>query len=244
MRIFILLTIPLLACEFAAAEDRPGDAICRRATGKIVIDGTGDDAAWKAAEVIDDFVVGWTKPVEKAQTATKARLLWDDDGLYFFAEMVDADLFADIKEHDGTTWYNDVFELFFKPDMEQPAYYEFQATPLNTHFDSYFPQRDFTKFEQWIKKDKFDWQTKAVLRGTLNDKADRDQGWSVEGKIPWTDFRHTGGRPKPGDVWRFSLCRYDYSKDFEKPALSATAPLTEQNFHRHEDYGRLTFVGK
>lgn len=234
----------MLAGGFAAAADRPGDAVCRRATGKIVIDGARDDAAWKAAEVIDDFVIGWSKPPEKAKTATKARLLWDDDHLYFFSEMVDADLFADIKEDDGMTWHNDVFELFFKPAADKPAYYEFQATPLNTHFDTFLPKRDFAEFEKWIKKDEFRWQTKVALRGTLNDKSDRDQGWSVEGKIPWTDFRHTGGRPKPGDEWRFTLCRYDYSKDFEQPALSATARLTEQDFHHHEDYGILTFAGE
>ena len=59
--------------------------------------------------------------------------------LYFFAEMDDADLFADIKEHDGKTWDNDVFELFFKPADDKPGYYEFQVNAANTQFDMFMP---------------------------------------------------------------------------------------------------------
>ena len=82
------------------------------------------------------------------------------------------------------------------------------------------------------------------LQGTLNKWDDRDKGWTVEGRIPWSAFKATGGRPKPGDKWRFALCRYDYSKDFDRPELSSTAPLTQPDFHRYEDYGVLTFVGR
>ena len=39
-----------------------------------------------------------------ARTATTAKLLWDREYLYFFADMEDADLFADVTEHDGKTW--------------------------------------------------------------------------------------------------------------------------------------------
>ncbi len=234
----------LLTVTAGFAEEAPQDAECRWATGPIAIDGKADEPAWKIAQVKDSFVVGWVKPVEDGKTATKARLLWDDEALYFFAEMADADLFADVEDHDGVTWNNDVFELFFKPSDEKAAYYEFQVTPRNTHFDAFFPLRDLAQFEKYIKQDQFSWQTKPVLRGTLNKKEDRDLGWSVEGKIPWNDFRHTGGKPKAGDIWRYTLCRYDYSKDFEKPSLSATARLSRMDFHLHEDYGRLTFMGK
>ena len=44
---------------------------------------------------------------------------------------------------------------------------------------------------------KFHIEAKVALRGTLNKWTDRDQGWSVEGRIPWRDFLRTGGRPEP-----------------------------------------------
>lgn len=238
-----MLVVAVMA-SWSLAEDKPGDAVCRRATGKIVVDGKGDEPAWKSASVITDFHQAGANPPKPGKTRTTARLLWDDEALYFLAEMEDADLFADVTEHDGVTWENDVFELFFKPAEDRPPYYEFQVTPLNTHFDCYVKSRSGGWIRRWTKAHKFTWETKPVLRGTLDGAEDRDEGWSVEGKIPWTDFRHTGGKPKGGDVWRFALCRYDYSIDFELPDLTTTAPLTQADFHLTAQYGRLTFDEK
>ena len=81
------------------------------------------------------------------------------------------------------------------------------------------------------------------LNGTLNDWKDRDKGWTVEGRIPWRAFEASGGKPAVGAKWRFALCRYDYSTDFEEPDLSSTAPLPVPNFHHYEGYGELVFVG-
>ena len=86
-------------------------------------------------------------------------------------------------------------------------------------------------------------ESAVQLRGTLNNWEDKDKGWTVEGRIPWTAFKATGGRPKPGDKWRFALCRYDYSVTLPRTETSSTAPLTQPDFHRYEDYGELTFVG-
>jgi hypothetical protein len=219
----------------------PGDVVCHRATGKIMVDGKGDEPAWKQAEVIREFHHPGVARPSPARTKTEARLLWDDEALYFFAEMEDADLYADVTEQDGTTWDNDVFELFFKPHPERKPYYEFQVTPLNTHFDCCILSRGGGHVRRWMKAHEFRWETKPVLRGTLNDESDKDQGWSVEGRIPWSDFRHTGGKPKAGDVWTLALCRYDYSVDFDAPDLSSTAPFTRVDFHQTENYGKLTF---
>jgi hypothetical protein len=94
---------------------------CRWTDLPVRIDGHGDDAAWKEAQVIGRFAIPWAgKP---ASTATNARLLWDRENLYFIAEMQDGDLYAEVLEHDGRTWSDDVFELFFKPAEDKPGYY-------------------------------------------------------------------------------------------------------------------------
>jgi glucose/arabinose dehydrogenase len=56
----------------------------------------------------------------------------------------------------------------------------------------------------------------------------------------------TGGRPERDEKWKFALCRYDYSVDFEGPEMSTCAPLKSKNFadfHAFEDYATLHFVG-
>jgi hypothetical protein len=248
----LALALPCLsAADAPASKDIPAPEPkesfeCRRATSPITLDGKADELAWKNAEVLDNFTPYWLKakgtPLRKAYTKTTARLLWDEKYLYFHAEMEDADLFADVTEQDGECWNNDVFELFFKPSEEKP-YYEFEVTPKNTHFDMFVPERIYTEFAKWFKDREFKWETKVVTKGTLNKRDDRDTGWSVEGRIPWSDFAPTGGGPKAGDAWKFSLCRYDYSVDFKEPELSATAPLTHKNYHYFEDYSTLRFIG-
>lgn len=219
---------------------------CRWTAEPIEIDGKGDEAAWRQAQVIDVFHQPWLgDKAVWAKTATRARLLWNEEHLFFFADLEDHDLFADITEHDGKAWLNDVFELFFKPEASKPAYYEFQVNAAGTVLDMFIPKRAPDAFERFIKADKFNLQAKVQRRGTLNQHNDRDQGWSVEGRIPWTDFRPTSGRPAAGADWKFALCRYDYSQG-AKPELSTVAPLKSHpypDFHAHEDYATLRFVG-
>lgn len=220
---------------------------CRWADTPIAIDGKLDDAAWKHAEVIDSFFLPWLKDKARpARTATKARLLWDREYLYFAAEMEDGDLYADVKEHDGQTWDNDVFELFFKPAVDKPGYYEFQVNAAGTIFDLFLPQRNAGGTVRFKKDGDFHIEAKVALDGTLNKWTDKDKGWTVEGRMPWRDFLRAGGRPNPDDAWKFALCRYDYSVDFEGPELSTCAPLKSKpfpDFHLHEDYATLKFIG-
>lgn len=227
------------------AEEAP-PYLCRFASGPITLDGKADEAVWKDATTLDRFTQPWKPENPAATTATAAKLLWDREYLYFFAEMTDGDLYADIKDRDGPTWDNDVFELFFKPQADKPGYYEFQVTPAGTVLDMFLPRRDAGGLRRFGGDGDFAWETKVALRGTLNKWTDQDEGWSVEGRFPWKDFLRTGGRPEADDVWKFALCRYDYSVDFEGPALSTSAPLKSKpfpDFHRHEDYAALKFVG-
>src|SRR5262245_24023855 len=229
------------------AEQGPGElaplrtAECRWRNGPIKIDGRINETAWDGAQTLDNFVVFWQK--RKAKSATTARLLWDDKYLYFSAEMEDEDLYADVKEFNGMTWTNDVFELFFKPDKEKLLYYEFQVNPLNTQLELLLPSRGAGGYQRFGPLTRLGMETAVKLEGTLNKYTDKDTGWTVEGRIPWKAFAATGGRPLPGAKWRFALCRYDYSVAFDRPELSSTAPLTQPDFHRYEDYGELTFVG-
>lgn len=220
---------------------------CFFTEGPIEIDGNAAESAWKLAAPVNDFSMGWARDGKtKPPTATRAKLLWDREHLYFFAELDDADLFAEVTEHDGPTWDNDVFELFFKPVSDKPGYYEFEVSANNTTIDAYFPQRVRNSFWQVRKNDTFDFPTQVVRHGTLNKRTDKDRGWQVEGRLRWTDFAHTGGRPNPDEVWTYTLSRYDFSVNSAEPALSTSATMStnaEANFHFWEDYAPIRFVG-
>jgi uncharacterized repeat protein (TIGR03806 family) len=222
---------------------------CRWADTPVALDGKADDAAWAHAQVVDAFHLPWLgAKARMARTATKARLLWDREHLYFFAEMEDSDLLAKVKDHDGNTWHDDVFELFFRPDREKPGYYEFQVNALGTKFDAFFPKRGFGNFDQQKRAGDFHLDARVRLDGPLNAaKGGTAKGWAVEGRIPWTDFLKTGGRPAPGESWAVNLCRYDYNSAWPGPELSCVAPVRGANggadFHQIENYATLRFVG-
>src|SRR5438067_260908 len=108
--------------DSARQGDPPTAFECRWTDTPIKINGKGTDPAWKHAQVIDNFYVPWLDKPRPAKTKTKAKLMWDREYLYFFADMEDADLYADITEHNGQLWNNDVFELFFKPADDKPGY--------------------------------------------------------------------------------------------------------------------------
>ena len=130
----------------------------------------------------------------------------------FFAELDDQDLFADVTEHDGMTWLNDVFELFLKPAADKPGYYEFQVNSANTRMDMFVPRRESYSYFRFKSKRPFHFESAVTVNGTLDDRTDVDRGWTVEGQIPWRDFIDTGGRPAVKEVWRFAICRYDYTQ--------------------------------
>ncbi|MCI0377101.1 MAG: PQQ-dependent sugar dehydrogenase [Gemmataceae bacterium] len=227
-------------------KNPPTEFECRFTEAAITIDGKDDEPAWKSAQLIDTFYQPWLgEKARRAKTSTKAKLLWDREHLYFFADLEDHDLYATVKEHDGMTWNDDVFELFFRPAQDKPGYYEFQVNAAGTMLDMFLPKRGPDGYARYAKEGDFHMQSKVRLRGTLNQRGDRDEGWSVEGKIPWKDFARTGGRPEAGERWKFALCRYDYSKEWKTPELSTCAPLkskTKPDFHLIDDYATLRFT--
>ena len=215
---------------------------CRKAIEPITLDGRAVEIDWEIAQPISNFHLAWANG-RAAKTTTKAKLLWDDQYLYFYAEMEDADLYADVTEKDGDTWNNDVFEIFLKPSAVKTPYYEFHVTAANTHFDMYLPHKGGAWLINRMRRDReFSMESKVSRRGTLNQWMDQDNGWTVEGRIPWEDFSTTGGGPKPGDEWRFALCRYDYSVGTAQPELSSIAPYKKLDFHRTEDFLPLKFT--
>jgi len=242
-----LLIILMPALLSSKEPDGARSYECRWADGEITIDGKPDEEAWSAAQQIDHFYLPWLQEdARPARTATKALLLWDRENLYFFAEMEDGDVFANIEENDGRLWDNDVFELFFKPAEDKPGYYEFQVNPAGAVLDMFLPRRGSGGYQRYHNDGPFHLEVKVAIDGSLNKWTDKDGGWRVEGRIPWADFVRTGGRPAVDEVWKFALCRYDYSVDFEGPELSTCAALTSKqrpDFHHWEDYAPLRFVG-
>ncbi|MGC8639151.1 MAG: carbohydrate-binding family 9-like protein [Isosphaeraceae bacterium] len=215
-------------------------AVCRWAEKPPVLDGKLDDPCWKHAAVIDRFASFWTKT---PRAGTKAYLVWDDEAIYYAGTMSDTEVKAFGTHRNDTLWDGDVFELFLKPSADRPEYFEFQANPRGLIFEMAFVKRGQSQ-DPFNKSRVLGNHAVVAVDGTLDHPDDKDRGWTVEGRIPWSACALAGGKPKAGDSWLFAICRYDhYGPVGTKPILMSCAPLTQPNFHRHEDYATLKFEG-
>ncbi|MFN9346040.1 MAG: carbohydrate-binding family 9-like protein, partial [Planctomycetota bacterium] len=195
--------------------------------------------------IVSNFRTAWIQGDSQSYDpqTTQAKLVWDRDYLYVWAKLKDKDIQANITQRDEQTWLDDCFELFLKPSKNHTGYYEFHVTPANTQMDLYIPERIGKAYALYKSQHEFDFQSAAQVDGTIEDRTDTDRAWQVEFKIAWKDFYPTGGRPTEGELWNYSLCRYDYDRAQEQPRLTSISPLTHPSIHRHEEFAEIQFIG-
>ena len=161
---------PVAAAE-GADDVVTREAVCRWAKKPPVLDGKLDDACWQEAAPITRFASYWDKD-KTPRAGTRAYLVWDDEALYYAGTMTDAELRSFGKHRNDTLWDGDVFELFLKPTVNGPAYYEFQANPREFVFECAMPRRgDFPRISTQAPI----LGNKAVVRleGTLDHPGDK-----------------------------------------------------------------------
>ncbi len=197
-----------------------------------------DRDLWEDAGVIRDFY--GLRDHGTVSHRTKVQVVFDCERLLLRAEMEDSDIMTPVLMDDGRLWEGDVIEFFFKPSVDAAGYYEFQVNPAGNILDMFIHERRPDAFKRWAKEIDFGLSASVVLEGTLND-ADSDSGWTVELKIPWSDFRMTGGRPKPRESWKFNVGRYDYTTRRDTPVITSSSLLLKPSFHAYEYYETLAF---
>lgn len=251
----ILLT--LAACVPSLAQSLPPSYVCGRAEAPIIIDGRGDDAAWQGVQELSPLRDIEGNAIEQT---SRIKMLWDDEYLYILADMDEKHLWATKTEHDSIIYHDPDFEVFIDPDGDGLNYIELEINALNTTWDLFIP-RPYRFGDPHILHD---WEIPGLkhavhLRGTLNNPADADEGWSVELAIPWksiTGHAHLprrGQAPAPGSEMRmnFSRVNWQVKPDAASPCGYTKLPQPESNhvwastgrinIHLPEHWGRIIF---
>ncbi len=228
------------------AQEQPKSYKCYPAKTPVRIDGKLDDPAWKAAAWTTNFVdiEGSIKPAPRFRTRVK--MLWDDEYLYIAAELEEPDVKATLTKHDSVIFHDNDFEVFLKPSVEEPGYYEFEINALNTGWDLYLnkPYRHGGKADnRWNIPGL---KTAVAIHGKLNDSRDKDHGWTVEMAFPWSAFasRLPVTKPKAGDEWRINFSRVEWKVGQPKEDNWVWSPQGIINMHVPERWGYLHFRGK
>lgn len=217
------------------------------ATGvSISIDGVLGEAAWSGAADTGPFVdVARGGPAPPDGVRGRARVLYDDSYLYVGMQVIDAKIRGGFPAgaEDPHLWERDTTEIMIDPDGDgdNRDYYEIQISPQNLVFDSRFDAYNAPRGGPGGPFGHQEWRaalTSAVhLDGTIDDDTDRDQGYVVELKIPWTAFdKARVVPPHPGDEWRVNF----YA--MQDNGGTAWSPIHGQgNFHKASRFGRLRF---
>jgi hypothetical protein len=201
-----------------------------------IVDGELSDPAWQGASAVT--LVG-SYDGRRPSLRTVARIVYDEQALYAAFEVEDVDVWGTLVKRDEPIYNEEVVELFLDANADGRTYNELQVSPNNVHFDAYFPAprqgMDLTYDAQM--------KTAVKVEGTLNNPQDRDKGWNVELRVPFTRLALVPHiPPKPGDRWRFNMYRLEHiqRRHVEGQAFS---PLGVGDFHYVPKFGWLVFSG-
>lgn len=218
-----------------------GGYVIRKAAGPITIDGRADEASWKSAPESPVFTDAEGSPAVKGKT--RARLLWDDQNLYAFVSVEDADVFSQYSKQDEPLWREDVVELFIDADRNRRGYVELQVNPNNAHFDAWFATtRGSGSDTAWNAG----MSSAVVVHGTKDERGDTDRGWDVEIAIPLSAVKGQDQSmkvalpPRPGNRWRLNVVRIDKPED-GRLAAGSWSRITYQDFHALDRMIDVTF---
>jgi cellulose/xylan binding protein with CBM9 domain len=206
---------------------------------KIVVDGKLSETAWLQARPIT-LMFPWDFQTGKKQKTT-VKMVRNADTLYVGYEAEDTDITAIYENRDDPTYKDDCVEIFIKPSQETDSYFGMEMNARGVLFDYFYP------FPNSLDKGlNFEGvQLKTTLRGTLNQRNDQDNGWTLEVAIPFKNFAQLSKQaaPKSGDKWRVQVNRWDGTEDSAGRRLSMWCHpgLKAANPHNPERFGIVVF---
>jgi hypothetical protein len=215
--------------------------------GTIDVDGNPDDAVWASAarSALVDSLGG--EPVRLGAARedapdwgpTEVAFGWDASFLYVAAWLPDRDLRGTFTARDAPIWKEEVFELFVFGDARRADYLELQVSPRGVQFDS--------RFERYRKGDEAWNSTFAApvqVRGTIEAPKDRDEGWTTELAVPWSEVcEHTEVECPvgPGTTLRVNTFRLERPRKGSAVGL-ALSPTRVPDFHAPENSAVLELL--
>jgi hypothetical protein len=213
----------------------------------LKIDGKLDEQAWKDAPATDLFVNTLTGA--PAEHKTEAKLLWDNQYIYFAFENADEDVWTTLTKRDEKLWTQEAVEIMIDANKDGKSYVEFQVAPNGNIFDTYLPE--YRKYEDTLdpKRKPYDWNSKmkaaVKVDGTLNKRNDQDKGWTVEIALPLSDANGLSTEPVKlppaiGDSWRINMFRLDAPEGKPQQASAWSPPLVG-DFHALDKFGEIVF---
>jgi len=213
--------------------------VVKRTEEPMAVDGLLTEPVWKRLEAISLVLSdGSGTP----QQETEVKLCWDDGHLYVAFTAIDTDIWGTMTRRDQPLFDEEVVEIFLSPTGSLTDYYELEVSPRNVVWDGkvHNPEGRWQTSQADASWDCPGLLTGVRVVGTLANREDLDQLWTVEMGIPFAPVAPGGRAPRPGDEWRANLFRIDRG---EVDEFSAWSPTRERpaHFHVPRCFGHLVF---
>ena len=213
---------------------------CRRAVKPFLLDGNLDKDFWTDAPWTAHFsdIEGDIRP--KPRFRTRAKMLWDDQNLYFGAELMGDEIWAHVTKRDDVIFRDNDFEIFIDPDSDTQCYCEFEMNARNTVWDLLLTKAYRDGGRPMNGFDLKGLRTAVKIDGELNNPSAHNIRWMCEIVMPFETLLEClgqmAGSPRPGDFWRVNFSRVQWKVDIQngeyiKRADPTTGnPLPEDNW--------------
>ncbi len=233
----VLLAVTALACAAGASPARLRECGAERASAPPLIDGRLAERDWQRAALTQRFT-RFLGP-EGREPPTRALALHDDEHLYFAFRAQDDDVWATMRRHDEPLWEEEVVEVYVDPDADGRDYVEIEVNPLGTVIDLLIPKAgDQADWQQCARWDCQGLQAAAHVVGSVDERSDRDRGWTAEIAVPLRSLPGVAHiPPERGETYRVQFFRIDRPKDAGEPTCLAWSATP--TFHAPESFGRL-----
>lgn len=216
------LTMPVgYAAKPSFDVSKPRTLSATRVTELPVIDGKIDDACWKQATPITDFIV-WNAGI-LAEYQSVGMVCYDDSQLYIAVKCllppgVKPGLekgSSPKKKHDSYIFSDDLVEILLDPGHSLIDYYQIAVTAFGSTFDGLRRYGGAQLDSNWDG----DWTAATHIT---------EGYWSMEIAIPLYNLGITSETP---EVWGINLCRNAWNPKGEQSTIAAKGA-----FHSPEDF--------
>jgi len=210
-----------MADYFLSTKGKRMELECPMVSQPPVIDGKLNDACWKNAVKIGNFLK--KDDAAKVNFNSTVMLARDKDNFYIALECDDpeaSNLLEAVSRRDGAIWEDNEIELFFdlKRNGKEVYHFLFNSAGFQADLKHLAGKSDIKWDGEWVVK-------------TSKDK----DKWFAEVKIPYSTLSKT---PLKGDIWRINICRVRKTKAGGKGEYSQVTP-TFGNFMNPDKFANL-----
>ena len=177
---YLSLVVALICLQGVAQKKNESFRLnIRKTIAPIVIDGVGDDLAWKNTDVAKDFFMVLPMDEGKAKEKSEIRMAYDDRNIYLLATFFKSQSGQNIVEslrRDFSFGKNDNFLLFLDPFNNQTTGFTFGSNAAGAQWDG-------TMFSG--SRVDLNWDTKWISKVQSDDEK-----WVFEMAIPFKSIRY------------------------------------------------------